>query len=164
MNLENSIKDVITKSLEDGLVEKLVAEQLEKGITNALGNLFRSYGDVTEIIEKQIKSVMVPYLEKYDYSEYITKLDSVLVDVLKNTTFENKKMLENFRDLMVVEEKEEIKVSELFNIWTEFVAKNVDTDDLDVDFDDGPHYEYVELVWMLKRTKIGIGVPSSMQR
>ena len=30
MNLENSIKDVITKKLEDGTVEKIVAEQLEK--------------------------------------------------------------------------------------------------------------------------------------
>lgn len=30
MNLENSIKDVITKKLEDGTVEKLVSEQLEK--------------------------------------------------------------------------------------------------------------------------------------
>lgn len=77
MSLENSIKDVIANKLEDGTVEKLVSEQLEKGVTNALDNLFRSYGDITKVIEEKVKSVMVPYLVSYDYSQYIVKLDSV---------------------------------------------------------------------------------------
>src|SRR5690606_29777527 len=117
MNLENSIKDVISKKLVDGTVEKLVEEHLQKGVTKALENLFSSYGDVTKVIEEQVKSVMVPYLENYDYSEYITKLDSVLVDVLKNTALENKKLLTNFRELMVHEERKEIKITELFEEW-----------------------------------------------
>src|SRR5699024_4551037 len=100
MNLENSIKDVISKKLEDGTIENLIAEQLEKGVTHALDNIFRSYGDVTKVIEDKVKSVMVPYLENYDYSEYITKLDSVLTDVLKSSALENKKLLENFKELM----------------------------------------------------------------
>lgn len=91
MNLEDSIKNTIEKKLEDGTVEKLIAEQFENGIANALDSLFRSYGDVTKIIEKKVKEVMVPYLESYDYSDYILKLDSVLVDVLQNTAMENKK-------------------------------------------------------------------------
>ncbi len=76
MNLENSIKDVITKKLEDGTVEKLVSEQLENGVNAALKDLFGNYGDVTKIIKEKVKSVIVPYLENYDYSEYVTKLDS----------------------------------------------------------------------------------------
>lgn len=145
MNLENTIKDVISKKLMDGTVEQLVAEQLEKGITNALDNLFRSYGDVTKIIEDQIKSVLVPYLENYDYSHYITKLDTVLVEVLENSTSENRMLLENFKGLMSVDENKEVNVSELFNIWMKFVAEEVDTDDLEVCFDDGPGYEHVEV-------------------
>lgn len=47
MTMEQSIKDAITNKLEDGTVEKLIGEQLEKGVTNALDNLFRSYGDIT---------------------------------------------------------------------------------------------------------------------
>ena len=101
MNLENSIKDVISKKLEDGSIEKLVEEQLEKGVSNALSSLFSGYGDVTKVIEKQVKSVMIPYLSQYDYSNYIVKLDSILVDVLKASSLENKKMLENFKDLML---------------------------------------------------------------
>lgn len=146
MNLENSIKDVIGKKLEDGTIEKLVTEQLESGVKKALDGLFSSYGDCTKIIEKQIKSVMVPYLENYDYSEYITKLDSVLVDVLRNTALDNKKILQNFKGLMSDEcNVEVIKVSELFKKWCEYVANDVDTDDLEVNTDDEPTYESVEV-------------------
>ncbi|PHA03023.1 hypothetical protein COE51_01380 [Bacillus pseudomycoides] len=145
MNLENNIKDVISKKLADGVVEKLIEEQLEKGINNALSSLFGSYGDVTEIIEKQIKSVMIPYLENYDYSKYIVKLDSVLVDVLKSSASENKKILENFKELMIPTEEKSIKVTELFEKWKEYVAKNVETDGLEIDYDDEPSYEYVEV-------------------
>jgi len=146
MTIEKSIQDVITSKLEEGLVEKLVAEQLEKGITKALESLFGSYGDVTKIIEKQIKSVMVPYLEAYDYSEYIVKLDDVLAEVLKNTTTDNKDMLNNFKELMSVDEKmKEIKLSDLFTKWTKYVAENVDTSDLEVCYDDNVSYENVDV-------------------
>lgn len=145
MNLENNIKDVITKKLEEGFVEKLIAEQLESGVKNALKDLLGSYGDVTKVIEKQVKSVMIPYLENYDYSRYIMKLDSVLVDVLKSTALENKNLLENFKDLMIPEPDKDIKVTELFNHWMKHVAKNVETDGLEICYDDGPTYENVDV-------------------
>jgi hypothetical protein len=143
MNLESSIKDVISKKLEEGIVEKLIAEQLENGIKNALKDLLGSYGDVTKIIEKQIKAVMIPYLENYDYSEYITKLDTVLVDILKNSALENKKMLENFKELMIPEPQKTINITELFEQWMKHVAKNVETDGLDICYDDAVTYENV---------------------
>lgn len=146
MSLENSIKDVIAKKLEDGTVEKLIAEQLEKGVANALESMFRSYGDVTKVIEDKVKSVMIPYLESYDYSEYIVKLDSVLVDVLQNSVLDNKKMLENFKNLMIPEEMKTIKVTELFERWMKYVEQNVETDGLEVCYEDGPPtYEYVDV-------------------
>lgn len=146
MTLENNIKDVVNTKLEDGTIERLIGEQLEKGVVNALENMFRSYGDVTKVIEEKVKSVMIPYLESYDYSQYITKLDSVLVDVLKNSALENKKLLENFKTLMTSEEKiKSIKVSELYEKWMDFVAKNISTDNLEVDYDDGVSYESVEV-------------------
>lgn len=145
VNLENSIKDVISKKIEDGIIEKLISEQLEKGINNALENMFRSYGDVTKLIEEKIKSVMVPYLGSYDYSDYILKLDTILVEILKNTVLDNKQILENFKDLMLPEEIKEIKVSDIFSKWMEYVAKKVNTSGLEVEFDDGPEYEYVDV-------------------
>lgn len=153
MNLENKIKDVIKEKLEDGSIEKLVAEQLEVGVKHALKDLFGSYGDVTKVIEKQIKSVMVPYLENYNYEKYILKLDSVLVDVLQHSALENKKMLENFKDLMIPEDIKKIKVTEIFESWMKFVEKNVETDGLDICYDDEPTYENVDVSFEVEYTK-----------
>lgn len=145
LNLEESIKGIIQEKLEAGVIEKLVGEQLEKGVNNALDNLFRSYGDVTKIIEEQIKSVMVPYLEKYDYSDYITKLDHTLIQILEQSTADNQTLLENFKTLMSPIEDKAIKLSDLFHKWIEFVEKSVETDGLDVEIDDCVSYESVEV-------------------
>jgi len=146
MDIENAIKDVITAKLEEGIIEKLVAENLEKGINESLKNLLGSYGDVTKIIEKKIKEVMIVQLSGYDYSKYIVKLDHVLTEILKNTALDNKKILENFKELMIEKElPKEIKVSELFDKWCEYVAKNVDCSELEVNTDDTPTYEYVDV-------------------
>ncbi|MBW8603118.1 hypothetical protein HNO13_15450 [Bacillus velezensis] len=153
MNLETNIKDVIAKQMEEGIVEKIVAEQLEKGISKALEHLFSSYGDVTEVIKSKLKSVIVPYLENYDYSKYITKLDHVLVGVLQNTTLENRNLLNNFKGLMSGETEKTIKLSDLFAKWKNYVAKNVETDELEVEFDDGPEYEEVEVSVNVERNE-----------
>lgn len=145
MNLESSIKDVIIQKLEDGTVEKLIAEELEKGIKKSLESLFGHYGSASKVIEEKIKSVMVPYLENYDYSKYILKLDTVLTEILKNTALDNKKTLENFKHLSSYESVKEIKVSELFEKWMDYVSKKIDTSELEVVFDDGPSYEYADV-------------------
>ncbi|MHB0943430.1 hypothetical protein ACYCSU_17410 [Paenibacillus sp. ALE1] len=146
MTLENSIKDVIAKKLEDGTVEKLIEQQLEKGVVNALDNMFRPYGDVTKVIEEQVKSVMVPYIESYDYSKYITKLDSVLVDVLQNSALENKQLLQNFKSIMTTDNPDkQLNVSSLYEQWMDYVAENINTGELEVNYDDGISYEYAQV-------------------
>ncbi|WAT23471.1 hypothetical protein O0R52_22075 (plasmid) [Bacillus halotolerans] len=149
MNLESSIKDIISQKLEDGTVNQIVEEQFVKGVNKSLESLFSSYGDVTRLIEKQLKSVIIPYLENYDYSNYITKLDGVLTEVLKTASLENKQLLENFKELMPTKDDIEktIKVTEIFTQWMKYVAHNVETDDLEVCFDDEPTYENVEVTF-----------------
>jgi hypothetical protein len=145
-NLENSIKDCITKELEKGIIEKVITEKLEKCIESSLKDLFEWNGAVKKVVEEKVKGVMIPYLENYDYSAYITKLDDVLVQVLRNTTLDNKKMLENFKELMIVDtDIKVIKVSDLFIKWCNYVSEEVSTDDLEVEYDDGPSYESVEV-------------------
>lgn len=145
-NLENSIKDCITKELEKGVIEKVIAEQLEKCVEKSISDMFGWGGEVKKVVEEKVKGVIIPYLESYDYSDYIIKLDHVLTNVLKMTTAENKKLLENFNELMSVDVNiRSIKVSEIFDKWCEYVAENVDTDDLEVDYDDGVAYETVEV-------------------
>ena len=146
MSIENAVKDVIAESLEKGMVERLVAENLEKCINKSLENLMGSYGDVTKVIEEKIKSVMINQLSSYDYSKYIVRLDAVLTEILKRTSLDNKKILENFKELMVdCEFPKVVKVSDIFEEFKKFVAEKVDTKDLEVEYDDGPAYEYVSV-------------------
>ncbi len=144
MSIEKSINDVITAKLEEGIIEKLVAENLEKGINKALESLLGRYGDITKVIEGKIKEVMVNQLSSFDYSKYVVKLDQVLIEILKNTSLDHKKILENFKDLMVNEDfPDVVKLSDVFEQFKKYVAEDVDTSKLEVDFDDGPSYEYV---------------------
>jgi len=146
MNIEVAIKDVITQKLEEGIVERLVAENLETSINKALGNLMGNYGDVTKIIESKIKDVMVKQLESYDYSKYVAKLDCVLSEILQKTSLDNKKILENFKELMIDSEfPKVVKVSDIFNKFTKYVSKSVDTSKLEINYDDGVSYEYVNV-------------------
>jgi hypothetical protein len=80
------------------------------------------------------------------------KLDDVLVEVLENTTLDNKKMLENFKELMIPENNmKTIKMSELFERWMKYVENNVETDGLEVCFDDEPTYYAVEVNYEVER-------------
>lgn len=154
MNLEKNIKDVIAQQLENGIVENLIAEQLKKGVSKALEDLFSSYGgEAREVIENKLKSVIVPYLETYDYSEYITKLDHVLVETINEASFDNRKLLENFKNLMIEEKEKTMKLSDLFEKWKEYVAKEVETEGLEVEIDDGPEYEAVEVSVQVERNE-----------
>lgn len=137
-SLENNIKDCISKELEKGVIEKVIAEQLEKCIEKSIGDMFSWGGDVKKVVEEKVKSVMIPYLESYDYSQYITKLDSVLVDVLKNTALDNKRLLENFKSLMTSEDiPKTIKITDIFEKWNEYCKEEVDRDDIEMDYEGG---------------------------
>ncbi|WP_343342475.1 hypothetical protein [Terrisporobacter petrolearius] len=137
-NLENNIKDCIANELEKGVIEKVIAQQLEKCIEKSISDMFGWSGDVKKVVEEKVKSVMIPYLENYDYSQYITKLDSVLVDVLKNTALDNKKLLENFKNLMTSEDiPKVIKLTDIFDKWNEYCKKEIDKNDIEMDYDGG---------------------------
>lgn len=146
MNIEDSISGVIQQKLSDGTIENIITAKLEKGINDAMEDLFRSYGDVGKVIKDKIKEVMIPAIEGHDFSDHIVKLDTVLTDIVNKTNLvENQKLLENFRELMIEEDTKEIKTSDLFEKWCEFVAKEVNTDGLEVDTCDGePTYDSVD--------------------
>lgn len=139
MSLENSIKDCISKELEKGVVEKVISEKLESCVSSALSDMFSWNGEAKKVIEDKVKSVMIPYLENYDYSKYITKLDSVLVDVLKNSTLENKKLVENFKELMSNESvSKDITITEIYNKWQEYCSEQIDKDKIEnMDYEGG---------------------------
>jgi len=154
MDLNKQVLEIMEKQLAEGIIEKAISEKLSEGINKAVDDMFGHWGEATKLVKGKIEEVMIPQLERYDYSQHIVKLDSVLTDIMKATTTENKKILENFKLFMIQPEAKVIKLSELFKKYTEYLGANVDTEKLEVVTDDeAPYYEGFEASYEVERNK-----------
>lgn len=146
MTLEEKMSEVIQKKLEDGTIEKIVEEKLVTAIDSAVSDIFR-WGDGEKAIKEKLKEVMIPVIEKHNFNNYTLKLDSILTNIINQTSLvDNKYILESFKELMIEPEYKKIKLSTIFNEYKKYVAENVDTDGLEANCEDGePYYDHVEV-------------------
>ena len=145
MNLEERITNAVMEKMTDGTVEELVKKNVESAINKSLDDLFSWSGAGKKMIDEKVKEVIVPVIERHDFNQYIVKLDSVLTDIINRTSLaENEKILENFKVLMLEPDMKVIKLSDIFKKYCEYVAHDVDTDNLEACCEDGePYYEPV---------------------
>lgn len=142
--MKEELLKIAQESLSSEEVNAIVKEKFMKALGDAVNDAFR-WGDAKRALEDKVKEVMVPYIENYDFSAYLPKLDSVLTDLVNSEMLmSNKKVLENFHELMTEPEQKEIKLTELFKAWIKQCEKDIDTDDLDIDYDDGVSYQSVD--------------------
>ena len=142
---EQKIAETVNKKLNDGTVEKLVEQYIEKGISEALPEVFSWSGEGKKLSEKKLNETIVPVIDRHDFNQYLTKLDTTLTKIVNETVLaDNKKILENFKELMKEPETKEIKLSDIFKRYCQHVAENVSTDDLEACCEDGEsYYEHV---------------------
>ena len=89
-NFDEDIIRITEEVLSDGTVDRIIREQVVKGFENAISNSFK-WGELEQTIKDRVKNILVPFIESYDMSEYIVKLDQVLSDVVNSTSLvENK--------------------------------------------------------------------------
>lgn len=148
--LREEFISIIDSKLEDGTVERIFSTEFEKAIQSAVQDLFRSYGDVGKALTEKLKSVMLPIVSSYDYTKYIVNLSSILEEILKNCSYENRKILGNFKDLIAVPDYKQISVHDLWEEWKDFVAEEVNTDTLEICYDDGVSYQPVEVEYYIR--------------
>ncbi|MFR8623456.1 hypothetical protein [[Ruminococcus] torques] len=141
--MKEELLNIAMQSLSDDDVKEIVKDKFKKMIERAVEDAFK-WGDAEKAIKRKVTEVMVPYIEKYDFSEYLPKLDSVLTEIVNSDAcMGNKTILENFRDLMIEPEQKEIKVTDLFKIWKKRCEKEIDTSELDIDYDVGVPYSCI---------------------
>ena len=142
--MKEELLKIAQESLSSDEVTAIVKDKFMKALGSAIEDAFR-WGDAKRAIEDKVKEVMVPYIEQYDFSEYLPKIESVLTEIV-NSDFciGNKKILENFEKLMLEPEQKEIKLTDLFKAWIKQCEKDIDTDGLDIDYDDGVSYQSVD--------------------
>lgn len=141
------MKEELLKMAQECLSEEEVKEILRKKfkelIESSIESAFR-WGDAEKALKKKIDDVMAPYIEKYDFSEYLPKLDTVLTEIVNSDAcIENKKILENFKELSIKQEEKEMKVTDLFDKWIAMCEKKISTTGLEVELYDEPRYEAV---------------------
>lgn len=142
--MKEELLKIAQESLTEEEVSSVIKEKFRNALENAIDNAFR-WGDAKKAIENKVKEVMVPYIESRDFTEYLPKLDTVLTEIVNSDNcLADKKMLENFKHLMLEPDKKEIRVTELFKAWIGQCEKDIDTEDLDIDYDDGVSYSCVD--------------------
>lgn len=142
--MKDELLKIAQESLSSDEVNQIVKEKFKNALSSAIEDAFR-WGDAKRALENKVKEVMVPYIEKKDFSKYLPKLDSVLTELVNSDAcIGNKQILENFRNLMTEPEQKEIKVTDLFKAWINQCNKNIDTDDLEICYDDRVSYSCVE--------------------
>lgn len=145
MNLEEKIQNAVMEKLNDGTVEQIVKVSVETAIKKSLEDTFSWSGAGKKLIDEKVKEMIIPMIERHDFNQYIVKLDSILTEIINQTSLaENEKILENFKSLMVEPDMKVIKLSDIFEKYCEYVAHDVDTSDLKACCEDGdPYYEPV---------------------
>lgn len=144
-NFDEDIKRIANEMLEDGTIEEIIKAKVKESFEKAVADSFR-WGELSNAIDKRIKSVLVPYIENVNLDDYIVKLDTILAEIVNNTALQdNKKILENFRELMI-ENPKEIALTDIFEAYKKFVAANMEINSREVSFDSGePEYEPIEV-------------------
>ncbi len=144
-NFDEDIKRIANEMLEDGTIEEIIRAKVKESFEKAVADSFRR-GELSNAIDKRIKSVLVPYIENVNLDNYIVKLDTILAEIVNNTALQdNKKILENFKELMI-ENPKEIALTDIFKAYKNFVAANMEINSREVSFDSGePEYEPIEV-------------------
>lgn len=142
--MKEEILRIANDVLSEDEVNEIIKDKFKKAISDAFDSAFR-WGDAKNAIEKKIKEVMVPYIESYDFSKFLPKLDTVLTEIINSDNcMADKKILENFQSLMVEPEQKEVKVTDLFEQWIKWCEKDIETNGLEIDYDDGVSYQSVD--------------------
>lgn len=149
-NFDEDIRRITNEVLQDGTVDQIIREKVTDGIKGAISDSF-GYGKLRNVIKERVEQVLVPFIEKYDMSDYIVKLDTVLTEIVNQTALvDNKRLLQNFQYLMTEPQEKEIKLSDLFREYKKHVAENMETCGREVIFDDSePEYEPMEAYFQL---------------
>lgn len=139
MNLESKIQETINNYLASEKIEKQIEKSIDEAVKKAMYNLTGYNGILTNVIERNVKSSLVPMIEKYDYSEFAVKLDTVLTEILKQSTLPTDNILNKFKILNTVIDKKEIDIEDILEEYINCKKDSIDTDDLETD-EEGYYY------------------------
>ena len=147
--MEEIIKKVYAEKLQDGSIEKIVANQFEKMTEEICKDLMGWNGSLKKQMEQKIEPLLSGLIEKSDFSDYSTKLTTIINEAVKNTSLgENKAVAEALNNLLNYKSSlnlfQEVKISDLFDEYVQFVQDKLYGSDIKDYIDDYEHYAYID--------------------
>ena len=148
--LEQVIQESVAIALSGDNFQAIIQETLQKEVKKSIENAFSYGGEAKELLDSKIKEVIVPTIERYDFNNYLIKVENVLTDIVNSTNLvDNKVILGNFKDLMCEEQLKlgtEINIGTIFEQWGNYVERTIDGHNLTPIGDDGePYYAAIEV-------------------
>lgn len=141
---EDVISEKVASVLTSGYLEKVIEDKVSEAVGKVVSELFGWGGSCNQLLKSKLEEVMVPVIESHDFNDYLVKIDSVLSELVTSSCLpDNKKILESFQYLMEDNKMEEITLSDIFEQYIKHVEDNIDTSDLEIEYDDEPTYQYV---------------------
>lgn len=154
--MKEELLNIAMQSLSDDDVKEIVKDKFKKMVEKAVEDAFR-WGDVEKQLEAKLQRLWFRISKNTTSPNIFLSLDSVLTEIVNSDTcMGNKTIFENFRDLMIEPEQKEIKVTDLFKAWKNKCERDINTDGLDIDYDDGVSYSCVECEMIVEE----LGKPS----
>lgn len=157
--MENLIKEVFNKKLNDGTIEKIVSEKIDEMIRSILRDQMDWSGEVKKSLEARLKPIMLQAVSKCDLSQTAAVVTDLLnkavktspVHLIKDTYDGIKTLFATDEETQDISFGKKVKLSDIFQFYTKTLSyptyekSDLEKKDIEVnyDYDDGKEYAYI---------------------
>lgn len=121
------------------MLKEEIEAQTRKAIVSSL-----DYGDLHRAIRDKLNEMLIPAIRSWNPTNYVEIFEQMLNQVYQASIGEaTVEMLERL-GAAIKPVPNEMSIDDLVDTYAKFVAEYIDTNKLEVLFDDGPHYELIE--------------------
>lgn len=137
--MKDLINNVIEKKMQDGTVEKIIADKFEEMVTAICNDQMKWNGTAKKAMEEKLNPLILEAVEKSDLSSMVTKITMLINAALKGSEVESyhdvlasiKSIFDTNDDIKTLREKKVVKLSEIYERYKEYLQVLYDRDDFD---------------------------------
>ena len=132
-NTACAINDIITAKLQTGTIERAIDAKIDTIIDelteDVLHDVFSPHGEVAHQIRTELTNSMLSHVQDHDFSQYNTKLDHVMTQLVANIMRDQEHITQAVHTLLGTVPMTECKTHDLFKAFTShLITKHAMTD------------------------------------
>lgn len=136
--MRDLINDLLDKKMADGTIRKIFDEKIDKLIKEVCDDLTGYGSELKKRMKEHLEPVMAEAIERSNFSDFTVKLTEIINNSLKNSSLDSyNTLVKNVKNLLGDEKQyefgQDVKISELFEDYQDFVMSHLHKDDFDED-------------------------------